>query len=170
MGIFDKFRGMIGVGEDIEDDEILEEEVSRAASKQTARNQSERNPYASKVSANEKVVNINGDKNIGITSNSLKLVVIEPKGFEESPKFVDLLKVRKPVILNLEKLDVDTARKIFDFLSGATYALNGTVQSVTDDIFVFAPESVGVVAQGSGLTQKDSFEFGNNNNKNNGWR
>ncbi len=72
------------------------------------------------------------------------MVVIEPQGFDESPKLVDSLKAKKPVIINLENLETDTARKIFDFLSGATYALNGNVQKVANNIFVFAPENVSV--------------------------
>ncbi|MCI8631691.1 MAG: cell division protein SepF [Firmicutes bacterium] len=79
-------------------------------------------------------------------TGSFKLVVIEPKGFDECPKLVDNLKSRKPVIINLEKIESDTARKIFDFLSGATYALNGNVQKVANNIFVFAPENVDIAA------------------------
>ena len=77
-------------------------------------------------------------------TKDVKLVVIEPQGFDESPTLVDNLKAKKPVIINLENLETDTARKIFDFLSGATYALNGNVQKVANNIFVFAPENVSV--------------------------
>ena len=81
-------------------------------------------------------------------TNAFKLVVIEPKGFDECAKLVDSLKSRKPIIVNLEKLDADTGRKIFDFLGGATYALNGNVQKVANNIFIFAPENVAISAQG----------------------
>ena len=67
----------------------------------------------------------------------MKLVVIEPKAFEESPELVNSLKDRKPVIINLENIDQEIARKIFDFLSGATYALNGNIQKIANNIFVF---------------------------------
>lgn len=79
-------------------------------------------------------------------TSALKLVVIEPAGFDDCPKLVDNLKARKPVIINLINLDQSEARKIFDFLSGATYALNGNVQKIADYIFVFAPESVDISA------------------------
>ena len=65
----------------------------------------------------------------GRYTSQFKLVVIEPSGFDESPKLVDSLKAKKPVVINLENLETDVARKIFDFLSGATYALNGNVQN-----------------------------------------
>ncbi len=53
-------------------------------------------------------------------TSAFKLVVIEPSGFDECSKLVDSLKSRKPIIVNLEKLDSDTTRKIFDFLGGAS--------------------------------------------------
>ena len=89
------------------------------------------------------------------------MVVIEPKGFDECPKLVDSLKARKPIIVNLEKLESDTGRKIFDFLGGATYALNGNVQKVANNIFVFAPENVDIAADGENKPYfgKDSGEF-----------
>jgi len=65
------------------------------------------------------------------------------------PKLVDSLKSRKPVIINLENIENDTARKIFDFLSGGTYALNGNVQKIAQNIFVFLPENVDVATGGS---------------------
>jgi cell division inhibitor SepF len=88
---------------------------------------------------------------------AFKLVVIEPKSFDECPKLVDSLKGRRPVIINLENVETDTAKKIFDFLSGAIYALNGGVQKVSNNIFIFAPESVDIAS-----SQEDgrNFEFG----------
>ena len=77
-------------------------------------------------------------------TEQVKLVVIKPQSFEESPKLVDSLRAKKPVIINLEDLETDIARKIFDFLSGATYALNGNVQKVANNIFLFTPENVDV--------------------------
>ena len=97
-------------------------------------------------------------------SNAFKLVVIEPDSFDECPKLVDSLKARKPIIINLEKVESDTARKVFDFLSGATYALNGNVQKVAANIFVFAPENVDIKA---GM-EKTNFDFANMSK--NAWR
>ena len=104
------------------------------------------------------------EKRVSIAgTNAFKLVVIEPKSFDECPKLVDSLKGRRPVIINLEKIETETAKKIFDFLSGATYALNGNVQKVANNIFIFAPESVDIAAN-----QEDrGFEFGGNKNP---WR
>ena len=70
------------------------------------------------------------------------------------------MKAKRPIIINLEKIDQDLGKKVFDFLSGATYALNGTAQKVANNIYVFAPESVDITAKldtgalGLGLEQK----------------
>ncbi len=86
-------------------------------------------------------------------TDQFKMVVIEPQSFEESPKLVDNLRAKKPVIINLENLETDVARKIFDFLSGATYALNGNVQKIANNIFVFTPDNVDVAySKGSAKT------------------
>ena len=113
MGVLDKFKDLIGI-EEIDDDVLLLEEPDHPE-----RRQIESRSYSRPL--REKVVPMNRN------TAAFKLMVIEPEGFEECPKLEDSLKSRKPVIINLERIDSDTARKIFDFLSGATYALNGNV-------------------------------------------
>ena len=55
-------------------------------------------------------------------------------------------RANKPVIINLEKVETDLARKMFDFLSGATYALSGTIQRINQNIYLFAPRNVNIRA------------------------
>ena len=106
------------------------------------------------------------NRTVSAITSAFKLVVIEPSGFEECPKLVDSLKSKKPIIINLERIESDTARKIFDFLSGATYALNGNVQKVANNIFVFAPENVDIAA---GVNHK-GFSFENEKKNGNPWK
>lgn len=79
-------------------------------------------------------------------SGPFKMVVIEPKSLDECRKLVDNLRARKPVIINLEKVETELARKMFDFMGGATYALSGTVQRVNQNIYIFAPNNVNIKA------------------------
>lgn len=79
-------------------------------------------------------------------SGQFKMVVIEPKSLDECRKLVDNLRARKPVIINLERVETDLARKMFDFLGGATYALSGTVQRINQNIYIFAPQNVNIKA------------------------
>lgn len=146
MGVLDKFKDLVGI-EEFDDDEITEEEIQSASARMERKSIDPRNSYSK---GKEKVIPMNRN------TSPFKMVVIEPEGFEECPKLVDSLKSKKPVIINLEKIDADTARKIFDFLSGATYALNGNVQKVANNIFLFAPENVDITAS----IENKGFEFG----------
>jgi len=104
----------------------------------------------------ENVVEKSPGNTLRALTQKFKIVVVEPKIFEDSTNLVDSLKSRKPVIINLEKIETETARKIFDFLSGATYALSGNVQKISNNIFVFLPENVDV----STSTEHDGMTFG----------
>lgn len=52
------------------------------------------------------------------------------------------MKDRRPVIVNLEKTDDDLARRVIDFISGVTYALNGFYERVGDKVFLFTPANI----------------------------
>ena len=104
----------------------------------------------------QNVINMPGSDRLKELTNKFNIVVIEPKQFEECPGLVDSLKARRPVIVNLEKMETETARKIFDFLSGATYALNGDLQKIANNIFVFLPENVEVSTHSNGPSQEQS--------------
>ncbi len=145
MGIIGKFKDLVGI-EEIDDDD-LEEEIKEAEAKLAKKAEAApapRNSFtAPRPAEPAKIVPQNRPNP---NTNPFKLVIIEPSGFEECAKLVDNLRAKKPVIINLNKVEGDTARKIFDFLSGATYALNGNVQKIENNIFVFAPENVGISA------------------------
>ena len=79
-------------------------------------------------------------------SGPFKMIVIEPKSLDECRKLVDNMRARKPIVINLEKVETDLARKMFDFLGGATYALSGTVQRINPNIYIFAPNNVNIKA------------------------
>ena len=79
-------------------------------------------------------------------SGAFKMVIIEPKNIDECRKLIDNLRANKPVIINLEKVETDLARKMFDFLSGATYALRGNIQRINQNIYLFAPHNVNIKA------------------------
>lgn len=142
MGLFNKMKEMIGI-EELEDDEA---EVKSPAVAPERRTPDIRPPMKSSslAEANKSNELRNSTLPGGRRTDQFKMIVVEPAGFDESPRLVDNLKAKKPVIINLENLETDTARKIFDFLSGATYALNGNVQKVANNIFVFVPENVDV--------------------------
>ena len=148
MGMFNKFKDLIGLEEYDEDEFEAEEEAYKQPSPFERRHIEPRQPMSTSPRYETGNIVPMQNKTVKSITNAFKLVVIEPQGFDECSKLVDSLKSRKPIIVNLEKLDSDTARKIFDFLGGATYALNGNVQKVANNIFVFAPENVAIFAEG----------------------
>ena len=155
MGFSDAFKKLVGI-EEINDD-FTEDELNSA--KEEIRREERKTSGGFQPKGAEQVKAIPMEKRVSIAgTNAFKLVVIEPKSFDECPKLVDSLKGRSPVIINLEKIETETAKKIFDFLSGATYALNGNVQKVANNIFIFAPESVDIAAN----QDERGFEFGGN--------
>jgi cell division inhibitor SepF len=76
----------------------------------------------------------------------VRVVVIEPRAFEETKGITDNLKNRRPVIVNLEQADSELARRVVDFISGATYALNGSMQKVGNGIFLFVPNNMDITS------------------------
>lgn len=167
MGILGKFKDLVGIDDEFEEEEEYEE--IHPSSKNTERRFSEpRTSFQAPrpESHNDGKVIPMQNRTVSAITSAFKLVVIEPSGFEECPKLVDSLKSKKPIIINLERIESDTARKIFDFLSGATYALNGNVQKVANNIFVFAPENVDIAA---GVNHK-GISFENEKKNSNPWK
>lgn len=65
-----------------------------------------------------------------------------PRSLNDAQKAAEDLKDRRPVIVNLERADEDLARRVIDFISGVTYALNGFYERVGDKVFLFTPANI----------------------------
>ena len=74
----------------------------------------------------------------------VKVIVAEPRVFDDVQGIAEHLKNRRPVIVNLEQVDGELARRVVDLVSGATYALNGSMQKVGSGIFLFVPSNVDI--------------------------
>ena len=72
-------------------------------------------------------------------NQSIKMVISQPTTFEQSEEICSFLKEKKSVIVNLEYVNKDVARRIVDFISGGVYALNGHIQKISNSIFLIAP-------------------------------
>lgn len=140
--LFDKVIGIMGFSDgELEDDDYLEEEEKEESPREEARATSSRK--------GAQVVSIH-------TQKQIKVVVIEPATFEESQNIADQLKNRRTVIVNLENTERNLAKRIVDFVSGATYALGGNMQKVGNGIFLFVPNNVDI----SGEMKDDLKEKG----------
>lgn len=74
-------------------------------------------------------------------ANAIKMVISQPTNFEQSDEICSFLKEKKSVIVNLEYVNKDVARRIVDFISGGVYALDGYIQKVSNSIFLVAPSN-----------------------------
>ncbi|MTI85121.1 MAG: cell division protein SepF [Firmicutes bacterium] len=125
--LMDKVMGFIGFDDEIMDEEELEGESSWQEKEDSRSNAGKRG----------QVVKLHSERQV-------KVVVAEPKVFEEVQGIADNLKNRCPVIINLEQADPELAQRVVDFISGAAYALNGTMQKVGNGIFLFVPSSMDI--------------------------
>ena len=69
----------------------------------------------------------------------VKVIISQPNSFEQSEEICEHLKEKKSIIVNLEYVNKDVARRIIDFISGAEYALDGNIQKISNSIFLVAP-------------------------------
>jgi cell division inhibitor SepF len=99
--------------------------------------------FVGKPARKASVLNLHSNKN----NNNMRLVIVKPYEFAEAQQIVEHIKARKPVLVNMEETEMSEARRLVDFISGATYALDGNMQKVSQQIFVFAPSQVEVNAQ-----------------------
>jgi cell division inhibitor SepF len=76
-----------------------------------------------------------------------RVSVLEPSSFNDAQALADRFKRQQPVILNLQSVDGDLSRRMVDFCSGLTYALDGQIQSVASRVFLLTPRNVEVSAE-----------------------
>jgi cell division inhibitor SepF len=82
----------------------------------------------------------NNSKVVSMPQNqSIRMVISQPTTFEQSEEICGFLKEKKSVIVNLEYVNKDVARRIVDFISGGVYALDAHIQKVSNSIFLIAP-------------------------------
>ena len=84
---------------------------------------------------------------VGGTMSSAKhqLVLLRPESFNDAPAFATNLREKKAVVLNLEGVDKNLARRVVDFLSGCVYSLDGSVKKVSQATYMFCPRDMEVV-------------------------
>ena len=77
-----------------------------------------------------------------VKRSSLEVVLVKPTGFDNAKEIVDNLLNGKAVVLNMEGFNTETAQRIIDFTSGASYSMNGKLQKISNYIFIITPDNV----------------------------
>ena len=78
---------------------------------------------------------------------SVRVHLVIPRSFNDAQQIADKFKDAIPVILNLQSTDGDLSKRLIDFASGLTYALDGGMQRVADKVFLLTPRNVEVSAE-----------------------
>jgi cell division inhibitor SepF len=84
-----------------------------------------------------------------------QVLVLSPEFFSDAPSIVNKIKESKTVVVNLKNTEYEDGRKIFDFLNGAVFALEGTINRIADNVFILAPKQVSVSTE----MQKDEKDL-----------
>jgi cell division inhibitor SepF len=77
----------------------------------------------------------------------VRVHLVVPKNFNDAQTIADKFKGDIPVILNLQQSETELAKRLIDFASGLTYALDGGMQRVADKVFLLTPKNVEVSAE-----------------------
>lgn len=128
--IMDKVWGLFGgVGQETDEDYENDDNYEYDERENYEENDDERKFFGRRG----KVVPLNTQ------GQQVKMVISQPTTFEQSEEICSLLKEKKSVIVNLEYVNKDVARRIVDFISGGVYALDGHIQKISNSIFLIAP-------------------------------
>ena len=122
MGLVDKIKNFVAPEEE-EDEEVLEyddEEVETISQ------------YEAPKSQVKKV------------ASDTKMVLFEPRSFDEAEEIARHLKSRRAAVVNLHKLQRDYAQRTIDFLTGVGVALDGSIQKIGHNVILCTPKNVGV--------------------------
>ena len=79
--------------------------------------------------------------------SEIQVHLVVPKSFNDAQQIADQFKDAIPVILNLQQTDTDLSKRLIDFASGLTYALDGGMQRIADKVFLLTPRNVEVSAE-----------------------
>ncbi|GEM_PF-89078 len=97
------------------------------------------------VSSNDKLVDFNaGRQQRSSIKSSGDVYVIKPQDISESQVVADFLRNGKTIVINMEGLELSPAQRIIDFIGGACYAIGGSLQAISANIFIAAPGSIEV--------------------------
>ena len=76
-----------------------------------------------------------------------KVHLVVPRAFNDAKGIADRFKAQMPVIINLQSADTELSKRLIDFASGLTYALDGSMQRVADRVFLLTPRDVELSAE-----------------------
>lgn len=138
--------------EELEEEPVVERRTQKkkAEKKQPEKKTTEKPSFYSRNTKNTKTIESSSKVTPMRTAKrnptpaAMEVCVIKPNNMEETREIADTLIAGCTVVLNLEGIDVSVAQRVIDFSSGTCYAMGGSLQKVSDYIFILTPSSVGI--------------------------
>lgn len=90
------------------------------------------------------------------TQKNVRLILYEPRTYDETQDIADNLKSHRPVVVNLQRIRRDQGIRVIDFLSGTVYALGGNIQKLGPHIFICTPANVDIQGTITELMQDEA--------------
>lgn len=148
MGVLDKFLNIMKLDgdDDYEGDEFFdeddfddyEEKPKKSFFKKEKQYDDEEEEERSMKPVSSKVTPMRPTKR----STGMEVCVIKPNSVDDAREITETLLSGRTVILNLEGMDLEVAQRIIDFTSGATFAIDGNLQKISNYIFLITPTNV----------------------------
>jgi cell division inhibitor SepF len=152
MGLMLNIKNMM-LGADFEDDEEYFEEEMEYEEEPPLRQKEEYVPKSKKTSSN--LLNL-PNANIGMPANDV--IISHPKNISDASMLCNSFKENSICIVDLEGVDQLEAQRIADILSGAVFVLDGTIERITNNVFIMAPNDCAVSNE-----IKEQIKSGGNN-------
>lgn len=141
MSIKNKFRTLFSV----EDEEYYEEYQPYEAEEQLTR--SEKHEKQDK----KNVVSLKS------VQSQIKVVLSEPRSYDETQDIADHIVNRRSVVINLQRVDYEQAKRIVDFLSGTVYAVSGDMQKLGPHTFLCTPDNVEITGSITQMVEDEEW-------------
>lgn len=141
MSIKNKFRTLFSV----EDEEYYEEYQPYEAEEQLTR--SEKHDKQDK----KNVVSLKS------VQSQIKVVLSEPRSYDETQDIADHIVNRRSVVINLQRVDYEQAKRIVDFLSGTVYAVSGDIQKLGPHTFLCTPDNVEITGSITQMVEDEEW-------------
>jgi len=156
-GTVDKLLGLMKLGDDEYDEyeedyeEVEEEEEEKKSSpfsffkkEEPEEEEEPEDPVVRETPQKRQVKRNINSKVVSMSSRGVEVNVIKPRDFSESKLVADLLREGKTVVINMEEIVNPEAQRTIDFIGGACYAVDGTLQAISRNIFIAAPNNIEV--------------------------
>lgn len=139
MGLFESIKNIMTIPEEDDFEEVYEEEVEEAPKKKPVSE-----PVVQKKESQPRILGGGKSKTVNFNLNQMQVILVKPDRYEDSSAIADHLTANKTIVLNLESCESSVSRRIVDFLSGAAYAIGGSVRKVAVSTFIIVPNQVNI--------------------------